>query len=54
MALGAPPLERQGLPLHARGRTIKAVGRLGKYLLLALDNGDTLVVHLGMSGHCCG
>ena len=32
------------------GRTIKAVGRLGKYLLLALDNGDTLVVHLGMSG----
>ena len=32
------------------GRTIKAVGRLGKYLLLTLDNGDTLVVHLGMSG----
>ncbi|HEX3947755.1 MAG TPA: bifunctional DNA-formamidopyrimidine glycosylase/DNA-(apurinic or apyrimidinic site) lyase [Acidimicrobiales bacterium] len=32
------------------GRTIKSVGRLGKYLLLSLDNGDTLVVHLGMSG----
>jgi formamidopyrimidine-DNA glycosylase len=32
------------------GRTIKSVGRLGKYLLLFLDNGDTLVVHLGMSG----
>jgi formamidopyrimidine-DNA glycosylase len=32
------------------GRTIKAVGRLGKYLLLTLDSGDTLVVHLGMSG----
>ena len=32
------------------GRTIKSVGRLGKYLLLTLDNGDTLVVHLGMSG----
>ncbi len=32
------------------GHTIKAVGRLGKYLLLTLDSGDTLVVHLGMSG----
>jgi formamidopyrimidine-DNA glycosylase len=32
------------------GRTIKSVGRLGKYLLLTLDSGDTLVVHLGMSG----
>ncbi len=32
------------------GRTIKTVGRLGKYLLLTMDNGDTLVVHLGMSG----
>jgi formamidopyrimidine-DNA glycosylase len=32
------------------GHTIKAVGRVGKYLLLTLDTGDTLVVHLGMSG----
>jgi formamidopyrimidine-DNA glycosylase len=32
------------------GRTIKGVSRLGKYLLLALDSGNTLVVHLGMSG----
>lgn len=32
------------------GRTIKSVGRLGKYLLLTLDNKDTLVIHLGMSG----
>ncbi len=32
------------------GRTIKSVGRLGKYLLLHLDNASTLVVHLGMSG----
>jgi formamidopyrimidine-DNA glycosylase len=32
------------------GRTIKSVGRLGKYLLMTMDNGDTLVVHLGMSG----
>ena len=32
------------------GRSIKSVGRLGKYLLMTLDSGDTLVVHLGMSG----
>lgn len=32
------------------GRTVKGVARLGKYLLLALDNKDTLVIHLGMSG----
>ncbi len=32
------------------GRTVKSVGRLGKYLLVALDSRDTLVVHLGMSG----
>jgi formamidopyrimidine-DNA glycosylase len=32
------------------GRTIKSVSRLGKYLVLGLDNGDSLVVHLGMSG----
>jgi formamidopyrimidine-DNA glycosylase len=32
------------------GRTIKGVARLGKYLLMTLDDGNTLVVHLGMSG----
>jgi formamidopyrimidine-DNA glycosylase len=32
------------------GRTIKSVGRLGKYLLLSLDDKGTLVIHLGMSG----
>ncbi len=32
------------------GRTIKGVSRLGKYLLMTLDDGNTLVVHLGMSG----
>ncbi len=32
------------------GRTVKSVSRLGKYLLLSLDNKDTLVIHLGMSG----
>ena len=32
------------------GRTIKSIERSGKYLLLTLDDGATLVVHLGMTG----
>lgn len=32
------------------GRKILAVGRRGKYLLVQLEGGDYLVVHLGMSG----
>ncbi len=32
------------------GRTFRSIDRAGKYLLLGLDDGATLVVHLGMSG----
>src|SRR5665213_3636771 len=32
------------------GHTVKAIGRAGKYLLVTLDDGETLVIHLGMSG----
>ena len=32
------------------GATIRALGRRSKYLLLQLDTGETLIVHLGMSG----
>jgi formamidopyrimidine-DNA glycosylase len=32
------------------GQTIKSVSRRGKYLLATLSSGDTLLVHLGMSG----
>ena len=32
------------------GRRIQAVDRRGKYLLVALDSGDTVLMHLGMSG----
>ena len=32
------------------GRRIRSVDRRGKYLLIALDSGDTLLMHLGMSG----
>jgi formamidopyrimidine-DNA glycosylase len=31
-------------------RTIRGVGRRGKFILLRLDSGDTLTVHLRMSG----
>jgi formamidopyrimidine-DNA glycosylase len=34
----------------ARGRTVVGSGRRGKYLLLELDSGQQLVIHLRMSG----
>lgn len=43
-----PDLE--GFVLGLPGRTVEAVDRRGKYLLLALDTGETLVLHLGMTG----
>lgn len=36
--------------VEAVGTTIEAVGRRGKYLILPLDDGRELVVHLGMTG----
>src|SRR5262245_3315844 len=38
------------LPARARGRRIEKAERHGKYLLLHLDHGLTLISHLGMSG----
>jgi len=32
------------------GRRVRTVDRRGKYLLVALDSGETLLMHLGMSG----
>jgi formamidopyrimidine-DNA glycosylase len=32
------------------GRTVERLSRRAKYLLAALDSGETLVIHLGMSG----
>jgi len=40
-----PALERRVV-----GRTITAIGRRAKYLLVDLDDGHTLLLHLGMSG----
>ncbi len=38
------------LPRRLAGRRLVAAGRRGKYLLLELDGGLTLLSHLGMSG----
>ena len=43
------PLPRQ-FALKVEGRTVQAIDRRAKYLLLRLDDGQTLIVHLGMSG----
>jgi len=44
----APPGE---LEAAVAGRTIEGLGRRGKYLLLGLDGGQTLVMHLRMTGN---
>ena len=41
---------RRGLADRLTGARIEALGRRSKYLLAALDRGETLIVHLGMSG----
>lgn len=46
--LAAP--DPQTLNERLAGRTVIAVGRRGKYLLLGLDSGDSLIVHLRMTG----
>jgi len=38
------------LPTLLASRTIRDIGRRGKYLLLHFDHG-TVIIHLGMSGH---
>ena len=35
---------------HARGQRVRSVDRRAKYLLIGLEDGSTLIVHLGMSG----
>src|SRR4051812_33370645 len=39
-----------GFATRLQGRRVRAVDRRGKYLLVPLDSGDTLLMHLGMSG----
>lgn len=41
-----PQLQRR---IH--GRTIEAINRRGKYLVFTLTDGETLIIHLKMTGH---
>ena len=47
---GAHPSPKFATAVDAVGAAFRAVDRRGKYLLLALDDGRELVVHLGMTG----
>jgi formamidopyrimidine-DNA glycosylase len=45
------PLPPEALEAAVSGRTIAGLGRRGKYLLLGLYGGQTLVMHLRMTGN---
>ena len=45
------PLAPEEVADAVRGRPIEGLDRRGKYLLLRLDGGDTLVMHLRMTGN---
>ncbi|MEK6276872.1 MAG: bifunctional DNA-formamidopyrimidine glycosylase/DNA-(apurinic or apyrimidinic site) lyase [Actinomycetota bacterium] len=45
------PVAPRRLEREVSGRTIAGLRRRGKYLLMALDGGDTLVMHLRMTGN---
>jgi formamidopyrimidine-DNA glycosylase len=45
------PVAPEEVEAAVSGRTIEGLGRRGKYLLLALDGGRTLVMHLRMTGN---
>ena len=44
------PVDVRALTRRAAGRSVETLRRRGKYLLIDLEGGQTLVVHLGMSG----
>jgi formamidopyrimidine-DNA glycosylase len=41
----------RGFARRLRGQMVRSLSRRGKYLLGELSSGDTLVMHLGMTGH---
>jgi formamidopyrimidine-DNA glycosylase len=45
------PVRPQTLGKKVTGKTIRGLGRRGKYLLLSLDGDQTLVMHLRMTGN---
>ena len=46
----AGPAAGAGSPQRVEGRRVLGIDRRAKYLLLRLDDGNTLIAHLGMSG----
>jgi formamidopyrimidine-DNA glycosylase len=44
------PVRSRELARRATGRIVRSLGRRSKYLLIDLEGGETVVVHLGMSG----
>jgi formamidopyrimidine-DNA glycosylase len=44
------PVDVRGLKRRAAGRGVETLRRRSKYLLIDLEGGQTVVVHLGMSG----
>ena len=49
-ASGSHPSSRFAQAGNAVGTTVTGVGRRGKYLMIPLDDGRQLVIHLGMTG----
>lgn len=47
------PFPRAAVNNYAINATVAAVTRRAKYLLISLDNGALIVIHLGMSGRLC-
>jgi len=44
------PMPRKNLTKYIQGSRIKSVDRRAKFLLITMDNGATLIIHLGMTG----
>jgi formamidopyrimidine-DNA glycosylase len=49
-ALLVSPEDPEAFAGRVEGRRVESVGRRGKYLLVELDSGDTLAMHLRMTG----
>ena len=50
VSVTAQPQQRFADVERASGATVQTLRRRGKYLIAGLDNGDELVMHLGMTG----
>lgn len=45
------PMSLPAFQTRIANQTITALGRRGKYILFSLSGGDTMIIHLRMSGH---